>query len=73
MELIVISEKINKLYFNSSNIIVNKNKNLDYNFYSILIYNRTLEKDELDKIRMYFIENKNKNFNSPDINNYHYE
>ena len=68
--IIVISEKINKLYFNSSNIIVNKNKNLDYNFYSILIYNRRLEKDELDKIRMYFIENKNKNFNSPDINNY---
>ncbi len=68
--IIVISEKINNLYFNSSNIIINKNKNLDYNFYSILIYNRKVEKDELDKIRSYFIENKNKNFNAPDINNY---
>ena len=67
----VISEKINKLYFNSSNIIINPNKNLDYNFYSILFYNRKLENNEIDKIRMYFIENKNKKFNTPDINNYH--
>jgi len=69
--IIILSEKINKLYFSPNNIIINKNKNLDYNFYSILFYNRVIKKKELDDIRDYFITNKNKNFNTPDINIHH--
>lgn len=69
--VIIISEKMNKLYFNKNNFTINKNKNLDYKFYSILVYNRNIDKDELEQIRTYFIENKNKNFNTPNINNHH--
>jgi hypothetical protein len=69
--IIIISEKINKLYFSPNNIIINKNKNLNFNFYSILFYNRIIKKNELNQIREYFITNKNKNFNTPDINIHH--
>jgi hypothetical protein len=69
--IILISEKITKLYFNNNKIVVNKNKNLDINLYSILVYDRSIAKKELNDIREYFITNKNKNFNNPDINNYH--
>ena len=69
--IILIKETITKLYFNNNKIVVNKNKNLDIDLYSILVYNRFVGKKELNEIREYFITNKNKNFNSPDINNYH--
>ena len=67
----ILTTKIRKLYFNNEKIIINRNKNLNYNFYSILFYNRLIDNKELDNIREYFITNKNKNFNSPDINLYH--
>ena len=67
----VISEKIKNIYFNTNNIIINKNKILNYNLYSILFYNKVLDNISLNEIRDYFIQNKNKDFTLPDINNYH--
>lgn len=69
--IVVLSEKIDNLYFSPNNIIINKNKNLNYNLYSLLYYNRVIKKKELNEIREYFITNKNKNFNTPDINIHH--
>jgi hypothetical protein len=66
----ILSVEIRKVYFNSSSILFNRNKNLNINLYSILFYDRALESKELDEIREYFVSNKNKNFNTPDINNY---
>lgn len=68
--VLIISEQIRKIYLNSSKLIINKNRNLNYNFYSILFYNRVIDLSELDEIRTYFIENKNKKNNNPDINDY---
>ena len=67
----ILTTDIRKIYFNNDNLIINRNKNLNYNFYSILFYNRLIDNDELNDIRDYFITNKNKNFNTPDINLYH--
>jgi len=67
----ILTANIRKIYFSNDTLIINRNKNLDYNFYSILFYNRLIDNKELDDIREYFITNKNKNFNSPDINLYH--
>jgi hypothetical protein len=67
----IIHENIKKVYFSSDTVMINRNKNLDYNFYSVLFYNRAILKNELNDIREYFITNQNKNFNEPDINNYH--
>ena len=67
---LIVSSDIGKIYFSSDNILINRNKNLNYNIYSLLFYNRVIEKDEMDNIREYFITNQNKNFNTPDINNY---
>ena len=66
----ILSKEIKKLYFSNDNILFNRNKNLNINLYSILFYDRVLETKELDEIREYFVSNKNKNFNTPDINNY---
>jgi hypothetical protein len=66
----VLSENIGKIYFTKDSFVINKNKNLNYNLYSILIYNRVIEKQELNEIRDYFIQNKDKNFSIPDINQY---
>ena len=60
-----------KLFFSESNIIINRNNNLNYNLYSILFYNRIVPIQELNDIREYFITSKNKSFRTPDINNYH--
>ena len=67
----ILSETINKIYFSSNNLIINRNKNLDYNLYSLLFYNRVIDRKELDDIRTYFITNKDQNFNTPDINIHH--
>ena len=67
----IISQKVQKIYFSKDNFFVNRNRNLNYNLYSILFYNRVIDRDELNNIRTYFITNKDKNFNLPDINNYH--
>lgn len=67
----ILSENIKKVYFSSNNILINRNKNINYNFYSLLFYNRVILKNELNEIREYFVTNQNKNFNTPDINNYH--
>jgi len=67
----ILSKEVKKLYFNNSNLVINKNKNLNYNFYSLLFYNRAVDKKEIDEIRTYFITNKNKNFQLPDINIHH--
>ena len=67
----VLSQKIKNIYFSSDNIVINRNKNLNFNLYSILFYNRVIDKKELDDIRTYFITNQDKNFNTPDINTYH--
>lgn len=69
--IVIISEKINKIYFSPDNFLINRNKNLNYNLYSLLFYNRVIDKKELDDIRSYFITNQNKNFNKLDINKYH--
>jgi hypothetical protein len=69
--VVLISEEISKVYFNNNKIVINKNKNLDINLYSMLVYDRTVNRKELNDIREYFITNKNKNFNNPDINNHH--
>ena len=66
----ILTENIRKIYFGNDNIIINRNKNLNYNFYSILFYNRLIDNKELDDIREYFITNKNKDFNTPDLNVY---
>jgi len=66
----ILSKEIKKLYFSNDNILFNRNKNLNINFYSILFYDRVLETKELDEIREYFVSNTNKNFTAPDINNY---
>ena len=75
----ILSQNITKLYFNNSNLIINRNKNLDLNLYSLLFYNRLIEKKELDDIRNYFITNQNKpsndltssSYSTPDINIFH--
>ena len=67
----ILTEKVKKLYFSKDNILINRNKNLNFNFYSILFYNRLIDNKELDQIREYFITNQNKNFNKHDINIYH--
>jgi hypothetical protein len=67
----IMSEKVNKLYFSNDTFIINKNKNLNYNIYGVLFYNRIVYKKELNEIRDYFITNKDKNFNTPDINVHH--
>ena len=67
----IISESVNKIYFSNDNLVINRNKNLDYNIYSLLFYNRVIGKKELDNIRNYFISNQDKNFNVPDINTHH--
>ena len=66
----VLSYKIGKLYFTKDSFIINKNKNLNYNIYSVLFYNRIINRKELNEIREYFIQNKDKNFSTPDINQY---
>jgi hypothetical protein len=67
----ILTANIRKIYFSEDSFIINRNKNLNYNFYSILFYNRLIDADELNDIREYFITNKNKNFNNPDINIHH--
>jgi len=67
----ILSTTIRKCYFNNDKIIINRNKNLNLNLYSLLFFNRTIETEELDKIREYFIMNNNKNFTKNDINIYH--
>ena len=67
----ILTTNIRKLYFSEDVFIINRNKNLNYNFYSILFYNRLIDNKELDDIREYFVTNKSKNFNTPDINKYH--
>jgi hypothetical protein len=67
----IISTSIRKCYFNDDKITVNKNKNLDINLYALLFYNRTIETNELNDIREYFIMNSNKNFSNIDVNSYH--
>ena len=69
--IIILSQKITKIYFNNNNMMINKNKNLDYTLYNVLCYNRVVLHKELNDIREYFITNQSKNFNTPDINNYH--
>lgn len=67
----ILSAPVKKLYFANDTFTINKNKNLNFNFYSILFYNRIVSRKELDNIRSYFIMNKDKNFSSPDINIHH--
>lgn len=67
----ILKQKVKKMYFSKDNLIINKNRNIDYSFYSILFYNRIIDNDELKQIREYFITNQNKNFNTPDINIHH--
>jgi hypothetical protein len=68
--VIVLTKKVDKLYFSTNNITINQNKNLDINLYSLLFYNRIIERKELNDIREYFILNENKNYDSYDINKY---
>ena len=46
----IISESVHKIYFSNDNLVINRNKNLDYNIYSLLFYNRVIGKKELDSI-----------------------
>ena len=67
----ILSTTIRKCYFNNDKIVINRNKNLNLNLYALLFFNRTIQIEELDKIRDYFIMNNNKNFTKIDINIYH--
>jgi len=67
----VLSHKIGKIYMTNDTFVINKNKNLNYNLYSVLFYNKIVTKHELNGIRDYFIQNKDKNFSTPDINKHH--
>ena len=59
----ILSSKIDKIYFNKNNFIINKNKNIELFLYSFLIYNKVLSSKELRDIREYFITNQNKDYN----------
>ncbi len=67
----ILSYKLGKIYFTDDTFIINKNKNLNYKLYSVLFYNKIVGKQEMNEIREYFIQNKDKNFSVPDINQYH--
>ncbi len=69
----LLSRQVGKFYFNNNNIIINKNKDLNMNIYGFLTYNRAISKPEMEGVRDYFITNTNKNYNNPDINNYHFD
>ena len=38
----ILSSKIDKIYFNKNNFIINKNKNIELFLYSFLVYNKVL-------------------------------
>ena len=59
----ILSTKIDKIYFNKNNFIINKNKNIELFLYSFLVYNKVLSSKELRDIREYFITNQNKDYN----------
>lgn len=66
----IISYKPRKLYFNNDKILINRNKNLNINLYSFLVYNRVLSLNEIKDLKEYFITNSNKNIDSLDINKF---
>jgi hypothetical protein len=66
----IISYKPRKLYFNNDKILINRNKNLNINLYSFLVYNRILSSKEILDLKDYFLTNSNKNVDSLDINKF---
>ena len=70
----ILSTKIDKIYFNKNNFIINKNKNIDIYLYSFLIYNKVVSSRDLKDIREYFITNQNKDYNKlPNILEHSFE
>ena len=70
----ILNTKIDKIYFNKNNFIINKNKNIDLYLYSFLIYNKVLSSTDLKDIREYFITNQNKDYNKlPNILEHSFE
>jgi len=67
----IMSIEIGKLYFSKDSFVINKNKNLNLNLYALLFYNKVINRKELNEIREYFITNKDKHFETPDINRIH--
>jgi hypothetical protein len=63
----ILSIKTNKLFYTKKNIQINRYKNLNITFYGILFYNRVVPTPELQHIRTYFITNKNKYYNVPNL------
>ena len=59
----ILSSKIDKIYFNKNNFIINKNKNIELYLYCFLVYNKVLSSKELKDVREYFITNQNKDYN----------
>ena len=63
----ILDIKTNKLFYTKNNLEINRNTNLNITFYGTLFYNRVLPLDELKHIRTFFISNKNKYYNVPNV------
>jgi len=59
--------KTNKLFYTKNNLEINRNTNLNITFYGTLFYNRVVPMQELQNIRSFFISNKNKYYNVPNV------
>ncbi len=65
----LINSSCDKFYYsNTDQIQINPNKDLDINLYALLNYQRVVSTNELQLIRNYFIQNKNKDFSKVTIN-----
>lgn len=67
----IISTQCDKLYFSTKDKVkFNPDGNLNMDLYAILNYDRILSKDELSKVREYFITNQNKDFSKTSTYSY---
>ncbi len=65
----LLSIKCDKLYYsNTDQIQIIPNSDINMNLYAVLNYQRVVEKEELQLIRNYFLQNKNKDFTQISIN-----
>ena len=67
---LMLTDKVDKLYFNNNKILVNPNKDFNGNIYSIAFYNSSLKNRDIAVVNNYLIKNKNSTVNSDvlDIN-----
>ena len=67
IKLIYFSKYINKLYFNKNNICINRNKNLNLNLYSILMYNKIINIDDKEVVLLNKIYSSEDGYNTKTI------